>query len=84
MDSKKPILDVAKNYDAAPAPASGDDSFASDYDQAADTAPDDQTNTDSDQDADLDIPAADVTKMQSLKDSGDMAGLGSYVAQFLK
>lgn len=80
---------VAADYDKAGTSTSqGSGSFADDYDsadtsQAGDTS--DQADADQSQDQaqDLDISAADVQKMQELKQSGDMSALGSYVANLL-
>lgn len=90
-DSTAAAYDSAGNGTAAGAAPQGSSSdFSSAYDSAPAADPSTDPSADPDGDgaqdaaADLDIPAADVTKMQSLKDSGDMAGLGNYVAQFLK
>lgn len=85
---KTPIADA---YDSATsgqqAPAGGAGGFSDAYDSAptADAPPaDPDGDAAQDQPGDLDIPAADVEKMQELKTNGDMAGLGTYVSQFLK
>lgn len=86
---------MASDYDQAGSSASKGGSFSDDYNSAPSSAtgttgddptqtgtPDDQSEM-GDAPADLDIPAADVAKMQQIKQSGDMAALGTYVAQFL-
>lgn len=78
---------MAAAYDSAGAGAQGGPStFSDDYDAAgADTTGKSDGDADQDdQQQDIDIPAANVTQMQALKDKGDMAGLGQYVSQFLK
>jgi hypothetical protein len=84
-------FDVAGAYNspAAADPSQGaGGSFADSYDsaQAPEGSPGEEGAESPDQEAaeGLDIPEADVEKMQALKDSGDMAGLGKYVSQFLK
>lgn len=63
-------------------------SFADDYDKAPVTGqqqvePDGDENKDGSE-QDLTIAGADVTKMEQLKQAGDMAALGTYVAQLLQ
>jgi hypothetical protein len=84
----KKNFDVASAYDSAgsaPAgPAAGPASMESDYDSAPVTDDSAEPAPADDAPADLDIPAADVSQMQALKDKGDMAALGTYVSQYLK
>lgn len=95
MSKMKSKGSVASMYDSASADqgSGGPSSFADDYNsasaQGAGDGGEQEPQQDPDQDAaqdspsDLDIPAEDVSKMQALKDKGDMAGLGQYVSQFL-
>jgi hypothetical protein len=83
--------DFAAAYDSAgAAPAGGgDSSFAGSYDQAAaaEGTPGEEGQESPDQEAaegELEIQPQDVQAMQALKDSGDMQGLGEYVAKLLK
>jgi hypothetical protein len=74
--------DISAEYDSAAVPASetGGD-FASQYDQA----PADPATAEAAPEAagELSIPPEAVGQMKALKESGDMAGLGAMVAQYL-
>lgn len=85
---KKTTTDpTAAAYDSAGKKSAGS-SFEDDYDSAGESTgqgagDDDGDESQSGSEQDLTIPGADVQKMEQLKQNGDMAGLGTYVAQFL-
>ena len=74
---------TAQQYDAPAAGPAVSGDFASQYDSAA-AAEGAPPAEEAPAEAGIDIPAGDVSQMQAIKDSGDMAALGTYVAQFLK
>lgn len=84
-DKFSAAYDAAGSGAAPAAPdASDPNAFSQAYDATSPDGGDGSQAADPDSGGDLDISASDVSKMQQLKASGDMAALGQYVAQLLQ